>query len=223
MTPRNRRPNRADSKVQWSGRLLGVQPRIRLLRSFDQREHSYLGYVLSLDGIVGEVPGRLSIAVGPTVHEKQRFHRGMAVSGRAQPVADDRRETAAYYKASGIRMGAEDPQDPSPATPSEPPFHGVPPALPTYRERGHRRLDTRTYDAKCSTCIWGCRMPVEMIVDHWDPSHKEYRFETFCYGPKSCPLYRPGPTRKVPGRRGMRYEEEDWVDQEATAHRGPDE
>ena len=31
------------------------------------------------------------------------------------------------------------------------------------------------------------------------------------------------PTRKVPGRHGMTYEEEDWVDQDATAHRGPDE
>ena len=28
---------------------------------------------------------------------------------------------------------------------------------------------------------------------------------------------------QVPGRHGMTYEEEDWVDQDATAHRGPDE
>jgi len=40
------------------------------------------------------------------------------------------------------------------------------------------------------------------------------RFETFCYGPKSCALYRAGPTRKVPGRKGMSWEEEDWVDEE---------
>ena len=26
----------------------------------------------------------------------------------------------------------------------------------------------------------------------------------------------------VPGRRGMTYTEEDWIDDEATAHRGPD-
>jgi hypothetical protein len=64
--------------------------------------------------------------------------------------------------------------------------------LETYRSRGHRRLDTRTYDAKCTTCIWGCRMPVDMIIDHWNPSKKQYRFETFCYGPKSCSFYRPG-------------------------------
>lgn len=29
-------------------------------------------------------------------------------------------------------------------------------------------------------------MPVEMIVDHWNPSQKRYRFETFSYGPKNC-------------------------------------
>lgn len=50
-----------------------------------------------------------------------------------------------------------------------------------------------------------------------------HRFETFCYGPKSCSAYRAGPTRKAPGRKGMRWEEEDWVDEEATAHRGADE
>ena len=66
-------------------------------------------------------------------------------------------------------------------------------------------------------------MAVEMILDHWNPQQRRYRFETFCYGPKSCSFYRAGATRKVPGRRGMSREEEDWVDQEATAHRGWDE
>jgi len=35
--------------------------------------------------------------------------------------------------------------------------------------------------------------------------------------------YKPGPTRKVPGRKGMSWEEEDWVDEEAVRHRGPDD
>ena len=66
-------------------------------------------------------------------------------------------------------------------------------------------------------------MPVEIIVDHWNPSVKRYRVETFCYGPKTCRLYSAGATRKVPGRTGMMYEEEDWIDEELTAHRAPDE
>ena len=66
-------------------------------------------------------------------------------------------------------------------------------------------------------------MPVEMIIDQWNPSQKKYRFETFCYGPKSCLFHRSGPTRKDPGRKGMSWEEEDWVDEDATSHRGPDD
>ena len=52
---------------------------------------------------------------------------------------------------------------------------------------------------------------------------KKYRFETFCYGPKSCQLYKAGPNRVVPGRKGMTWEEYDWVDEEYTAHRKEDE
>jgi hypothetical protein len=62
-----------------------------------------------------------------------------------------------------------------------------------------------------------------MIIDQWNPRIKKYRFETFCYGPKSCSFYKTGPARKVPGRRGMTWEEEDWVDEDATSHRGMDE
>lgn len=107
--------------------------------------------------------------------------------------------------------------------PVPPPWTDVAPDLQTYRERVHRRLDASTYESKCLACIWGCRMPVEMIIDQWNPQKRQYRFETFCYGPKSCPCYKAGPTRKVPGRRGMSWEEEDWVDDDATSHRGMDD
>ncbi len=66
-------------------------------------------------------------------------------------------------------------------------------------------------------------MPVEIIIDHWNPGKRDYRFETFCYGPLSCKFYKAGPTRKVKGRNGMVYEEEDWVDEEAVGHREIDE
>jgi len=89
--------------------------------------------------------------------------------------------------------------------------------------RGVRLLAAKTYTAKCATCIWGCEMAVEMVVDHWNPSVRRDRRETFCYGPKSCSLHKAGPTRKVPGRKGMSWEEEDWMDEDATAQRGPDD
>lgn len=206
-------------KVPWSGSIVAVQPRIRLMRSFDERSHSYHGYVLRINGTCGDETGEFLIAVGKGAHEKHRFHTGMELSGLSVPVDDPQLETAGYYKTSRIKIEnvTED------TLPKGPPFLGVPPDLSTYRERGHRRLDARTYESKCTVCIWGCRMPVEMIIDQWNPSRKRYRFETFCYGPKSCPFYRAGATRKVPGRRGMTWEEEDWVDEEATSRRSPDD
>lgn len=71
--------------------------------------------------------------------------------------------------------------------------------------------------------MWGAKMPVESIVDNWNlRAKKKYRFETFCYGPLSCKLYKAGPNRKVEGRNGMVYIEEDWVDQMTLAYRGED-
>ena len=206
-------------KIQWTGDITSAQPRIRLTRSFDQRDHSYLGYVLAVDGTIGGECRQFLVAIGKGAHEKHQIQIGMSVSGEGVPVADPRLETAELYKISKLRV-LED--TPGRAT-SPPPWHGVPPDLPVYRARGHRRLDVRVYKARCSTCIWGCRMPVVMIVDHWNPSQRRYRFETFCYGPKACTFYRPGKCRVVPGRRGMSWVEEDWIDEEATRHRGEDD
>lgn len=206
-------------KTRWSGAVTSVQPRVRLTRSFDQRSHSYLGYVLRLQGVIGDDAREFSVAVGEAAQAKHRFEAGLTVSGEGTPVADPRLEIAELYKASKLNVVSAGSQDPT----HPPPWHGTPPSLPAYRERGHRRLAARTYDARCVTCIWGARMAVEMIIDHWNPSRKRYRQETFCYGPLSCRLYAAGPTRKVPGRRGMSWEEADWLDQDAVSHRQPDE
>ena len=208
-----------DGKVKWQGELFSVQPRIRLLRSFDERSHSYLGYVLRVRGSMNDEQREFAVAVGKGAHEKHQFRIGDEVSGFCVPVADPRLETAEFYKASGLTIIVRGEE----STGKPPPFPGIPPPLEEYRARGHRRLAARTYKSKCTTCIWGCEMAVEMILDQWNPSVRRYRRETFCYGPKSCRLYAAGPTRKVPGRKGMSWEEEDWIDEEVTAHRGPDE
>ena len=38
-------------------------------------------------------------------------------------------------------------------------------------------------------------MAVEMIIDQWNPSWRQYRDATFCYGPKSCRIHYSGPMR----------------------------
>ena len=211
---------RTSEKVTWDGVVSGVQPRIRLTRSFDERSHTYQGYVLRIQGDIDGDACEFIVAVGEGAHNKHQFQSGDRISGVGHPVADPRLETAELYKVSRLKVTS---REASTTDGSAPPHGGICPPLPIYRERGHRRLAARTYDAKCSTCIWGCKMAVEMIIDHWNPSQRRYRTETFCYGPLSCGFYKSGPTRKVPGRRGMSYTEEDWIDEEATSHRNPEE
>jgi len=206
-------------KVVWKGTIEGIQPRIRLMRSYDERSHTYLGYELIINGVVEGENREFIVAIGKAAQSKNCFQAGDLVRGMSEPVPDERLEEANFYKTSKLQILERH----SGKIEKSPPWHGVVPDLDTYRRRGHRRLEARTYDLKCHSCMWGCRMPVEMIIDHWNPSHKKYRFETFCYGPKSCSFYSSGPTRKVPGRRGMTWEEEDWIDEEATAHRSLDE
>jgi len=206
-------------KIPWRGVLISAQPRIRLSRSFDQRSHTYLGYSLTVRGNVGTEAREFLVGVGQGGHARHQFRAGDTVSGDALPVVDPRLETVEFYKIGNLKVRGREAEE----EPLGPPWSGVPPWLAVYRERGHRRLAARTYQIKCARCIWGCQMPVEMIIDQWNPNKRRYRTETFCYGPRNCPLYEPGPARKVPGRRGTTYTEQDRVDIEATSHRRLDE
>jgi len=210
---------RPSQKVAWSGVLTAAQPRIRLTRSFDQLSHTYQGYVLRVTGPIGPERREFLVAVGKSAHEKHQFRIGAELGGEGVPVNDPRIETAELYRVSKLEVHSRGPEP----TQKPPPWHGVPPSLSVYRERGHRRLAARTYETRCISCIWGCKMAVEIIIDQWNPRQRRYRAETFCYGPLSCPIYKSGPNRTVPGRRGMTWVEEDWIDQEETSHRNPDE
>ena len=207
-------------KAQWEGVVQSVQPRIRLLRSFDERHHNYLGYALWVRGeMEHNDDSEFWIGIGKAAYAKHKFQISDQIKGVCQRIADEQKESVQFYKVSKLEIIQRSKLN----VPSPPPFHGDLPTLDEYRQRGHRRLDTGTYNSKCQTCLWGCRMAVEMIVDHWNPANKRYRYETFCYGPKSCSIYQAGPKRKVPGRKDMSWTEEDWIDEEATSHRGPDD
>jgi len=206
-------------KLQWHGYIRGVQPRIRLTRSFDERSHTYLGFVLWVDGEVGAEEREFLVGIGKAAQAKHQFRVGDTAEGLCKEVANSKLDPVDFYKVSQLARISHSSVDDSLA----PPWTGVAVELPVYRERGHRRLSKTTYTSRCRTCIWGCQMAVEMIIDQWNSTQRKYRFETFCYGPKSCAFYKAGPTRKVPGRRGMSWEEEDWVDEDATSHRGPDD
>jgi hypothetical protein len=51
-------------KLSWEGKIVSIQPRIRLLRSFDQRNHSYLGYALRVNGMIGDEQGEFLVGIG---------------------------------------------------------------------------------------------------------------------------------------------------------------
>ena len=140
------------SKVSWEGEIISVHPRIRLLRSFDERSHSYLGYVLRIRGTLAGEAREFVVAFGKSAHEKHQFRVGDQVLGAGERVADSRLETADIYKASGLKVVKRAGETAA----SPPPFLGIAPALEVYRERGHRRLAATTYSTKCTACIWGC-------------------------------------------------------------------
>jgi len=197
---------RNSEKVHFEGRVLAVKARIRLIRSFDEVSHAYLGYTLVLDGSVEDLPSsELRVGIGPKTYQKHLFRVGDRVEGRAVPVPNPKQEWATHYKVSGLRLLSRGPvEEETQAHPEG----GIAPPLAEYRKRGHLRLDPRTYKASCQQCPFGLVMATEIILDHWNPSKKRWRFETHCYGPRDCPRYRAGRARRVPGRKPWMI----WVD-----------
>ena len=58
-------------KVAWSADPNpAVQPRIRLMRSFDERHHSYQGYVLRIDGSTRRTGRRVPDCGGEGLHTR---------------------------------------------------------------------------------------------------------------------------------------------------------
>ena len=57
-------------------------------------------------------------------------------------------------------------------------------------------LDAKLWRKQCFTCMWANKSAIE--IEYKFGKVKRYRKETFCYGPRSCPLYDMGPPREVP-------------------------
>jgi hypothetical protein len=81
-----------NNKLNWQGTLLAIQPRIRLTRSFDQRNHSYLGYALRIQGTIDDDDREFLVGIGQAAQAKHKFQAGDVLSGRAELVADPRCE-----------------------------------------------------------------------------------------------------------------------------------
>ncbi len=92
------------NKLSWRGTLVGLQPRIRLTRSFDQRSHTYLGYALRLQGSLAHQEREFLVGIGKVAQAKHALQIGDVASGRSEPVADARSEPVEYYKTAGLTL-----------------------------------------------------------------------------------------------------------------------
>jgi len=79
-------------KISWHSRLFSVQPRIRLLRSFDERSHNYLGYALYLQGTIDGNEREFSVGIGKAAQEKHQLKYGDVMRGESSPVHYSRKE-----------------------------------------------------------------------------------------------------------------------------------
>lgn len=206
-------------KIAYEGTIISVQPRSNVWRyRLDNRTHRHTGYNIFLVGVANLEEGEFSVAISEKQQEKHRFHIGDVIKGTGWTKMYPELEYADYYRAGGLRKmsAAEIEKDEKGA-----PWTGEVPALATYEWRGCRMLDKKRWGSKCKTCKWACMANVT-IEYNWGVSQK-FRFETFCYGPKSCKNYTMGRPRAVPYKDCGSSYDEGWLDDICTENRGWDD
>ncbi len=205
-------------KRTWSGKIVSIQPRTSVWRyRLDNRTHNCKGYNLSLDGEVNGLVGPFSVAISETQQQKLQFRIGDDVKGTAWTKMYACTEYADYYRAGALKIIVK--AEPVESTP--PPYLIPPPDLATYEWRGARMLSTRRYKGICFQCAWATMAAVAIEYD-WGVSQK-FRFESFCYGPKSCKFYQMGKPRPVPYKGDSPSYDEGWLDEICTERRGEDD
>ncbi len=206
------------AKLSWQGIITAVQPRARVWRyKTDNRTHTLLGFNVWLDGeLVGESTSFV-VAISGMQQRKAQLAVGDVASGTGWNVQDPKREVADLYRAGDLKVVSRSAAPPT----TEPPYVGVTPDTTTYAQRGARMLDERRWRTACMTCRWANKSAVEIEFEFGKTRRR--RFETFCYGPKSCALYDPGKPRPVPYKGNSPSMDNGVLDDCLTSGRGDDE
>lgn len=206
-------------KITWHGVIRSIQPRTRVWRYLtDNRTHYHIGYNVFLiyegeDGLT-----EFCIAISEKQQQKDAFQIGDTIKGTAWTKKYPEREFADYYRAGALTIEKRAVEPRVTACP----WTGSLPELHVYEERGARMLSKTQWKGKCFTCMWAAMSNVEIQWD-FDRDIKKYRFETFCYGPKSCKYYKMGRARSVPYKdRGFALDT-GWLDDLCTENRDMDE
>ena len=207
-------------KIEWTGVVVSIQPRTRVWRYLtDNRTHYHIGYNLFLDGLADGEPRQFVVAISEKQQQSGKYGIGDTIKGTAWTKQYPEREFADYYRAGALKCDGGQlvllPTEP-------PPWIMPPPDMATYEWRGARMLSKSQWKGKCFRCVWATMSNVEIIWD-FDRKINKYRFESFCYGPKSCKLYTMGKARSVPYKNRGSSLDEGWLDEIITERRGYDE
>ncbi len=206
-------------KIEWQGRIISIQPRTTVWRyGIDNRTHAHIGYNLFFEGCANEKKGRFSIAISEKQMQCGNFRIGDVVKGTAWTKKYPEWEYADFYRAGAMKRIFEAPTEPN-STP--PPWKIAPPDLQTYEWRGARMLSRSCWQVKCFQCVWANMANVTIEYD-WGQSQK-FRFESFCYGPKSCKFYNMGKARSVPYKGRGSSLDDGGLDEICTENRGWDD
>lgn len=206
-------------KIKFQGIVRAVQVRSDVWRyRLDNRTHSHRGYNVFLEGLVDDEERTFTIAISEKQQQKLHICIGDELRGTAWTKLDPKREYADFYRAGALKVLSRGPE---PDENAKAPWAGGVEPLAVYSERRCRMLDTRRYKSKCLTCKWAAMANV--IIEYDFGVSQRLRFESFCYGPKSCPLYTMGRPRAVPYKGMGSLYDEGWLDEDMTAHRDWDE
>lgn len=215
-------------KITFRGMIQAIQPRSNVWRyRLDNRTHTTTGFNLFLLGTVDDseeiqspegAERQFSIAISGLQQEKHHFQIGDTITGTAWTEKYPQCEYADYYRAGALkkRKAAKAAQ-----SRNAPPWTEAPPTLDIYDRRGCRMLDKRRWGSKCFSCKWAAMANVAIEYE-WGV-HQKYRFESFCYGPKSCTFYKMGKPRAVPYKDCGTCYDDGCLDEICTESRSQDE
>lgn len=206
-------------KIKWQGQIKSIQPRTRVWRYVtDNRTHYHIGYNIFLEGECDEGLKVFAVAISEKQQMKGQFQIGDHISGTAWTKKYPDREFAKYYRAGALKIIERSSSMPEAICP----WTGCMPKMEVYEYRGARMLSKSLWKGKCFTCYYTTMSNVEIQWD-FDRDIKKYRFESFCYGPKSCKYYKPGRARAVPYKGRDSALDSGWLDDMCTENRGWDD
>ena len=206
-------------KIRFRGVVRSVQVRSDVWRyRLDNRTHSHKGYNVFVEGVTDGEQRAFSVAISEKQQQRVHLRIGDELSGTAWTKLHPKWEYADYYRAGALKVLARGPE---PDEGAHAPWTSEVEPLDTYSERQCRMLDARRYKSKCLSCKWAAMANVTVEYDFG--RSQRHRFESFCYGPKSCPLYTMGRPRAVPYKGMGSVYDEGWLDEDMTAHRDWDE